>query len=523
MKRYLIIPGLLGLVTVVVSACAPTSTEPITTTSTPTQQLIATAPPTVTKSLVTQTSEIIPVTGPSMEVGSVYPYVDGSNLVAVPAGEFIMGGNEAENPEHVVSLSDYWIYSTEVTNQQYKLCVEMGQCTIPDLEVNLSYTDFTHANDPVVGVTYGQAVAYCEFVNGRLPTEAEWEKAARSPQGSIYPWGDETPSCDLGNFDNCVGERASVIDYPDGKSYFGSLDMAGNVFEWVADWYDANYYDNSPSENPSGPDTGNFRSIRSSSFKSGFDQIPITNRFFEDPQSGRYDLGIRCVVEDPTYFAPSCQAAMVYGQEASNGASGQSSGSESCPTVDISQAQYCSNKISITNVTFSGPPDAVIDSSDCLPSGDPALFVCQSAGQVSITANCELDLPEAPTCPAGYSQQGDNCVADGGSGQCLDGWNFDSANQCCMAPPAQDSPSNIKVCPVGTYYLAGQNACLPFPAHGIVSVIQNVKLKACGAFGPRGDSSGGDNGGGDDGGGDPCPGGSWDPVLQCCSSDPFCY
>ena len=522
MRRYHVVSGLLGLVIVVVSACAPTSTESITTTSAPTQQLVATALPTVTKSLVTQTSEIIPVTGPSMEVGSVRSYVDGSNLVAVPAGEFTMGIGEAENPEHIVNLKDYWIYSTEVTNQQFKLCVEMGQCTPPELEINLSFIDFTHANDPVVGVTYSQAAAYCEFVNGRLPTEAEWEKAARGPQGSIFPWGDEKPSCDLLNFNNCAGERTSVIDYPDGKSYYGSLDMAGNVFEWVADWYDAKYYDNSPSENPPGPDKGNFRSIRSSSFKSDSDQIPVTNRFFEDPQKGRYDLGFRCVVEDPSYFAPSCQAAMVYEQDISNGASGQSSGSESCPTVDISQSQYCSSKISITNITFNGPSDAVIDSGDCLPSGDPALFVCQTPEQVSITANCKIDVPGNPTCPAGYSQQGDTCVADGGSGQCWDGWTFDSANQCCTTQTAQDSPLNLTVCPVGTYYLAGQNACLPFPAQGIVSVIQDVKLKACGAFGRGGegssgseDSSGGSGSGGGSGGGGGGGGGE-----EC---DPFCY
>jgi formylglycine-generating enzyme required for sulfatase activity len=511
MKWYLIVSSLLGLVIVIVSACAPTSTESITTTSTPTQQLATTAPPTATKPLITQTSEIIPVTGPPMEIGSVYPYADGSNLVAVPAGEFIMGGNEAENPEHVVSLSDYWIYSTEVTNQQYALCVGKGNCTPPDLDDNPAYTDSANANDPVVGVTYDQAVAYCEFVNGRLPTEAEWEKAARGPKGNIYPWGDETPSCDLGNFDNCVGEKTNVIDYPDGKSYYGSLDMAGNAFEWVADWYDAGYYNNSPKENPSGPEDGTARSVRSSSFESNADQMAIVVRNAEDPQNHRTDLGFRCVVNAPTYFAPFCQTAVVYGADASTGASGQSSGSETCPSVDVSQAKYCSGKIAATNITFSGPPDAVIDSGDCLPSGDPALFVCQSASQVSITANCELDLPDNLTCPAGYSQQGDTCVADGGSGQCLDGWNFDSANQCCMAQPGQDSPSNISICPVGTYYLAGQNACLPFPAQGIVSVFQDVQLKACGAFGRGDDSSGGsgDSVGGDSGGGGSC--------------DPLCY
>ena len=515
MKRYLFISGLLGLLIVVVAACTPTSTEPITATSTSAQQQVATASPTITKPVITQTSEVIPVTGPSMEVGSILSYVDGSNLVAIPTGEFIMGAGEAENPEHKVILSDYWIYSTEVTNQQYALCVEMGQCTEPDINDNLAYMDSIHANDPVVGVTFEQATAYCEFVNGRLPTEAEWEKAARGPQGNIYPWGDETPSCNLLNFDNCVGERTNVINYPDGKSYYGGLDMAGNTFEWVADWYDSNYYENSPSENPSGPDTGNARSIRSSSFESGSNQISLASRYFEDPQNNRSDLGFRCVVEDPTFFAPFCQTAIVYGPDASSGASGQSSGSETCPSVDISQAKYCSGKISATNITFSGPPEAVIDPGDCLPSGDPALFVCQSASQVSITAKCQLDLSGAgdQSCSAGYSQQGDTCVADGGAGQCLNGWIFDSAKQCCTSQVGQDSSPDLTICPVGSYYSASQNACLPFPIQGIVSVVQDVEFQVCVSSG----------GGGGNGGGDPCPGGTIDPGTGCCSNNPLCY
>jgi len=512
MKRYLIVSGLLGLIIVGLVACTPTSTEPITATSASTQQLVSTTPSTVTKPVITQTTEVIPVTGPSMEIGSVHPYVDGSNLLGIRAGDFIMGEGEGENPEHIVKLDDFWIYSTEVTNQQYTLCVEVGQCTKPDLDDNLAYLDSTHANDPVVGITYEQAAAYCEFVNGRLPTEAEWEKAARGPDGNIYPWGDMSPSCDLLNFDNCTGETTNVVTYLEGKSHYGGLDMAGNVFEWVADWYDPDYYSSSPVENPPGPDTGNARSIRSSSFESGPDQIPLASRYFDDPQNNRSDLGFRCVVDDPTFFAPFCQTAIVYGPDANSGDSGQNSGSETCPTVDISQAKYCSGKIPATNITFSGPPDAVIDPGDCLPSGDPALFVCQSASQVSITANCQLDLQINPTCPDGYSQQDDDtCIADGGAGQCLNGWKFDSAKQCCSSQVSQDSSPSLAICPVGTYYSASQNACLPLPVQGIVSVVQDVEFQAC-------VSSGG-------GGGGQCPGGKYDPAQGCCVTDdnPFCY
>lgn len=507
MKRFLIISGLLGLLlNVVMGACTPTSTDPLTATSAPTKQPVDTAPATVTKPVITQTSEVIPVTGPSMEIGSVLPYVDGSDLVAVPAGEFVMGEGEGENPEHIVILGDFWIYSTEVTNQQYTLCIEIGRCTESDLDDNPAYLDSIHANDPVVGVTYEQAAAYCEFVNGRLPTEAEWEKAARGPDGNIYPWGEMAPSCDLLNFDNCTGETTNVVDYPDGKSYYGGLDMSGNVFEWVADWYDPDYYIGSPEENPPGPDNGTDRSVRSSSYESNIDQAISTVRNSEDPQSHRSDLGFRCVVDDPILFAPFCEYPPIYGSQTSIS-------SESCPELNIKQAQYCSNKISTTNVIFSGPPDSVIESGDCLPSGDPALFVCQAAEQVSITADCQLDLPQNPTCPTGYLLQGVTCVADGASGQCLDGWNYDSTNQCCTVDPEQDSSLDLTVCPVGTYYFAGQDACLPFPAQGIVSVVQDIEFMACGAGG----------GGGGGGGEDPCPGGTWDSDLNCCSTDPFCY
>ena len=118
----------------------------------------------------------------------------------------------------------------------------------------------------MVGVTYDQAMAYCNYVNGSLPTEAQWEKAARGPDGNLYPWGNDQPTCDLLNFNNCVHDLTDVMKYPKGKSAYGALDMEGNVFEWTADWYDALYYKNSPPGDPPGPDTGKARVIRSSSY-----------------------------------------------------------------------------------------------------------------------------------------------------------------------------------------------------------------------------------------------------------------
>ena len=200
---------------------------------TPIQEPIIAPPntPTLVPALTSSqaTSTLVPVilTGPEMKVGSTYPYVDGTLLVAVPAGPFTMGHGGLDNPEHQVSLGDFWIYSTKVTNQQYAFCVKTGQCTPPDLKDNVSYTAFSRLTDPVSGVTYDQSAAYCSFVHGQLPTEAQWEKTARGPNGNIYPWGNNAPICDLLNFNNCVGKTTSVIKYPQGASYYSALDMEG--------------------------------------------------------------------------------------------------------------------------------------------------------------------------------------------------------------------------------------------------------------------------------------------------------
>ncbi len=227
----------------------------------------------------------------------MWPYVDGSIVVAVPGGPFTMGHGGSDNPEHTVNLSDYWIYQGKVTNAEYGLCVAAGKCKAPDAVDDFTFNDVTHANDPVVGVTWQQASDYCGFVHGRLPTEAEWEKAARGPDGNIYPWGNNSPVCDYLNFNNCVGKITNVTIYRKGQSYYHALDMEGNVFEWVGDWYDALYYKSSAGQDPQGPDAGQVRSVRSSSYKSKIDQIPASTRFYEGPTTHVRTLGFRCVVD----------------------------------------------------------------------------------------------------------------------------------------------------------------------------------------------------------------------------------
>jgi formylglycine-generating enzyme required for sulfatase activity len=120
-----------------------------------------------------------------MKVGSTYLYTDGATLVAVPSGPFKMGHGTADNPEHTVTLSDFWISSTKVTNAQYAICVAQQRCTAPDPLDNPDYAEFGTRNDPVVGVTYDQAEAYCNYLNAALPTEAQWEKASLGSRGPV--------------------------------------------------------------------------------------------------------------------------------------------------------------------------------------------------------------------------------------------------------------------------------------------------------------------------------------------------
>jgi formylglycine-generating enzyme required for sulfatase activity len=188
MKLHGVVSGLNLLAAMIMVGCAAAASETVVPTQPPSVHVEATE--TVLPPKNTEPPTLVAASGPDMEVGSTYFYVDGTTLVAVPAGEFLMGADGKDNGEHAVTLNDYWIYSTKVTNQQFALCETLGKCTSPNLEDNPNYKDYSRSNDPVVGVTYNQAVAYCSFVHGRLPTEAEWEKSARNPDGSLYPWGD---------------------------------------------------------------------------------------------------------------------------------------------------------------------------------------------------------------------------------------------------------------------------------------------------------------------------------------------
>lgn len=229
---------------------------------------------------------------------------DGMVMVYVPKGKFIMGSPDNvsysdEHPQHTVYLDGFWFDKTEVTNSMYALCVQAGKCQPPHETSSFTrgsyYGNFQYDDYPVIFVDWNQANTYCSWVGGRLPTEAEWEKAARGIDGSTYPWGNTDPTCSVANFQGCVGDTSSAGSYPSGVSPYGALDMAGNVWEWVADWYSDSYYSSSTSCNPTGPSSGTDRVLRGGSW---YNVVHVAssayrNWFYPDGWSN-FVIGFRC-------------------------------------------------------------------------------------------------------------------------------------------------------------------------------------------------------------------------------------
>jgi formylglycine-generating enzyme required for sulfatase activity len=235
--------------------------------------------------------------------------MDGMTLVYVPAGEFLMGSADSdgdadndEKPQHRVYLDAFWMDRTEVTKDQYQQCVAAGKCAAP------SCRGTGQGNHPVVCVSWQDAADYCTWAGRRLPTEAEWEKAARGTDGRKYPWGNQGVAGNLLNFcdsncgydwrDNSVNdgyrETAPVGSYPAGASSYGALDMAGNVWEWVGDWYDEKYYAGSPARNPTGPASGQARVVRGGSCSDGQGFVRAAVRYRYVPDFRDVCVGFRC-------------------------------------------------------------------------------------------------------------------------------------------------------------------------------------------------------------------------------------
>ena len=235
-------------------------------------------------------------------------------MTVVPAGPFIMGSDSAssnQRPMRTVSLDSFLIDIYEVTNDQFSafLNAEGTETTtgIPYLNLDGRALQIVEesgtyaprrardADTPVVHVTWVGAQAYCEWLGSRLPTEAEWEKAARGTDGRLYPWGNDPPDPGLLNYDMNLREPIAVGSYPRGVSPYGVYDMAGNVFEWSADYYDAEYYGSAPSENPQGPESGTHHTTRGGAYQAIVEAwVQSTYRQQTSETQGLVDLGFRC-------------------------------------------------------------------------------------------------------------------------------------------------------------------------------------------------------------------------------------
>lgn len=219
--------------------------------------------------------------------------VDKMKMILIQGGSFQMGGmsdksQSDEKPSRKVTLKGFWMDVTEVTNAQYALCVAAGPCEAPNELKSATrpnyYTNSEFADYPVIFVTWNDAKTYCEWAGRRLPTEAEWEYAARGTDFREFPWGDTEPSEETANFLFKNKDTMKVGSYPNGASPFGILDMAGNVWEWVADFYNATYYPNAPAENPTGPDkpgvNGLQMVLRGGSWADEVAELRVSNRGF---------------------------------------------------------------------------------------------------------------------------------------------------------------------------------------------------------------------------------------------------
>jgi eukaryotic-like serine/threonine-protein kinase len=268
-------------------------------------------------------SELTPTLEAADDLSEIENPQSTAELIQIPAGEFWMGSDPgedpylwgAEQPQHTVYLDEYWIQKTEVSIQEYRECLLAKACS-PPVRYN-GYTrenyfdDFVFDTYPVVNVTWAGAAAYCDWIGGRLPSEAEWEKAARSTDGRLFAWGrehdadDQANFCDSNcsegnkneNFDDGHTDTAPVNSFPAGASPYGVLNMSGNVWEWTADWFEADYYGRAPSRNPLGPETGTRHVIRGGSFFNPTDGIRVVARASIPSVDAKDTIGFRCVVD----------------------------------------------------------------------------------------------------------------------------------------------------------------------------------------------------------------------------------
>ena len=309
--------GLLGVLSSAHASAALPLPQPAVSASQ--QNLLATPTPSVPHGTRAPSPSLSPLVTSSVHLPLVMRNwgTSPTDMVSVPAGNLQMGCDSTNNggwscnsdelPQHEIYLSAFWIDKYEVTNAKYAQCVAAGACTAPASNSSWTRSSYygnpAYADYPVIYVDWNQAKAYCQWAGKRLPTEAEWEKAARgSSDTRPYPWGNTAPDCTRANYFDiyhyyCVGDTSRVGNYPTGASPYGGLDMAGNVWELVNDWYQSNYYSGSPSSNPPGPSTGTYKVLRGHSWNSISPRLNLTLRYDVTTVDSYRDVGFRCVVD----------------------------------------------------------------------------------------------------------------------------------------------------------------------------------------------------------------------------------
>ena len=259
----------------------------------------------------TPTIQEPPATNTPQSLAQLKTDSHGVKMALVSAGEFQMGTSypaSGENPIHTVYLDAFYMDIFEATNAHFAACVSTGVCSEPrdrssntrsSYFSNSDYTDY-----PVIYVTWEMAKTYCEWRGGSLPSEAQWEKAARGGlEGKEFPWGDENPICQIGvrngaNFGICATKDTEQVGSYSSNRY-GLYDMAGNVWEWINDWYQADYYRISPASNPLGPATGTQRGMRSGSWNDSRSYLRVADRQYGLPNEPFKFLGFRCAAPLP--------------------------------------------------------------------------------------------------------------------------------------------------------------------------------------------------------------------------------